>query len=260
MYMIYSACMHVFCLLCITETIARHQKCPMDRNPLTRSTPLIALPTREQVRDDLQEGHEEADEPANRRSQDTIGGNSQPETPSESAKIDQLVEMLRATERNALQSGTDAVKSLVFSNFVKFLDKIEVRLKREGIPYCVYNGSMSKKEHERVLRSFDRPIPPSQRIRPSSTPRATPGRSRQRTLLEMLNEEYDANEHVPEWRSKGKRKASLLAGISTWEENLDPTVPHVMLISIQSGALGLNLTAASQGKCAGLSLRQSWIA
>lgn len=104
-----TSCAHMFCLPCITEVISRDPKCPMDRRPLTMSdlheppppTDLTQIPIREA---------EEHDDAGMR------GGSS--------AKIDQLVHLLRLMPPNE--------KSLVFSQFTSFLDKISETFEKEG--------------------------------------------------------------------------------------------------------------------------------
>ncbi|KAI0690203.1 SNF2 family N-terminal domain-containing protein [Cerioporus squamosus] len=67
-----------------------------------------------------------------------------------SAKIDQLVTLLRLTPE------TD--KSLVFSQFTSFLDKIAETLDKEGIPYVRFDGKMSARRRQETIARFSVPI------------------------------------------------------------------------------------------------------
>lgn len=105
-----------------------------------------------------------------------------------SAKIDQLVHLL------SLTPGTE--KSLVFSQFTTFLDKIAEALDEAGIDYCRFDGQMSARRRQETLDAFSVPLregeedempAPTQRARkrtsgtqPSSTP-TTSSRLRKRT-------------------------------------------------------------------------------
>ncbi|TFK94573.1 hypothetical protein K466DRAFT_509225 [Polyporus arcularius HHB13444] len=131
-------CGHMFCLPCITEVLARDPKCPMDRRPLGLSQ-LVEPPaptdlTQAPVRFD-DDGTEEDDS-------DLRTGSS--------AKIDQLVTLLRLTPE------TD--KSLVFSQFTSFLDKIAETLDKEGIPYVRFDGKMSARRRQETIARFSVPI------------------------------------------------------------------------------------------------------
>ncbi|GMK54505.1 hypothetical protein CspeluHIS016_0110910 [Cutaneotrichosporon spelunceum] len=129
-------CGHPFCLLCISEVIKRQAVCPMDRHPIAVAS-LLDIPP-----DEIDSFNEHAVTPLTR-----------------SAKITELVRYLKTFD-----SGD---KTLVFSQFTSFLDRVAAR--------------------QAVIARFQMPVA---------------------------------------------------------EANADNS-PVVMLISLKSGAVGLNLTAAS---------------
>ncbi|KAI0779816.1 SNF2 family N-terminal domain-containing protein [Fomes fomentarius] len=138
-------CAHIFCLPCITEVVTRDPKCPMDRRPLGVAqlveppppTDLTQAPVR--YDDDLEDDENEL-------------------RTGSSAKVDQLVTLLRLTPE------TD--KSLVFSQFTSFLDKIAETLEKEGIPYVRFDGKMSARRRQETIARFSVPIEPSSTLAP----------------------------------------------------------------------------------------------
>ncbi|KAL1411453.1 hypothetical protein Q8F55_002409 [Vanrija albida] len=150
-------CGHPFCLLCITEVINRQALCPMDRHPLSLNS-LLELPPDI----DLSLVEDNVVKPRTR-----------------SAKIAELVRYLKAFDAND--------KTLVFSQFTTFLDRVAGVLQEEGIPFCRFDGTMPAKKRQQVIAQFQTPV---------------------------TGDNRDGN-------------------------------PVVMLISLKSGAVGLNLTAAS---------------
>ncbi|KII92184.1 hypothetical protein PLICRDRAFT_133581 [Plicaturopsis crispa FD-325 SS-3] len=130
-----TSCAHPFCLACITEVISRDPKCPMDRRPLGLGDLIEPPPPT-----DLTQAPVRQDEPED---EDDMRSTS-------SAKIDQLVHLLKLTP------GTE--KSLVFSQFTSFLDKIAEVLEEQGIPYVRFDGQMSQRRRQETLASFSVPI------------------------------------------------------------------------------------------------------
>ncbi|SPO40767.1 uncharacterized protein PSFLO_06249 [Pseudozyma flocculosa] len=277
-------CSHVFCLACITAVITTQGKCPLDRALLPAGTPLVAMPTEEQVLALTEdEGDEDVKPGRSKEPSPLISEVGTDGTPAaadgeavQSAKIDQLVEILRTTDRTTMVKGQPMIKSLVFSNFVSFLDKVAERLTREGIPFCRFVGSMNKVQRAQVLDRFSKPVYPGQQDHspPAGDPGAGrgPGRAfaaavaKPRTLLEMLDqqfvrpkkEEAVEQDELPDETCKASSSSRQLAALDVNggkrgcgrrhanTDNCDGRVPVVMLISIQAGAVGLNLTAASQ--------------
>ncbi|ORY75046.1 SNF2 family N-terminal domain-domain-containing protein [Leucosporidium creatinivorum] len=157
-------CAHAFHLACLEEILKTNPLCPMDRGAITKSMFIEYQPPTEE---EMEEDREIKKEMAVKT--------------KASAKIEKLIELLRLCDPDS--------KSLVFSQFTRFLDLIEAHLDEAGISHCRFDGSMPQKKREAVIKSFSKPI--------------------------------DLN--------------------STKAQS-----PQVMLISLKAGALGLNLTCASQ--------------
>ena len=66
-----------------------------------------------------------------------------------SAKIDQTLELL---DKLAVEKPKE--KILIFSQFTSFLDFLEVPLRRRGVGYQRYDGSMSTKDREEAVKDF----------------------------------------------------------------------------------------------------------
>ncbi|PCH43964.1 hypothetical protein WOLCODRAFT_133049 [Wolfiporia cocos MD-104 SS10] len=133
-----TACAHLFCLACISEVITRDAKCPMDRRKLGMGDLIEPAPPTELTQAPVRQNDdtEEADE-------NTLRSGS-------SAKIDQLVHLLRLTP--------DTEKSLVFSQFTSFLDKIAETFEKEGIPYVRFDGKMSARRRQETIARFSVPF------------------------------------------------------------------------------------------------------
>ncbi|KAJ1797106.1 DNA repair protein rad16 [Coemansia sp. RSA 2523] len=66
-----------------------------------------------------------------------------------STKIEALVE-----ELSRLRQGDATIKSIVFSQFVNFLDLIQWRLNRAGFSVCRLDGRMTPAQRDAVIRTF----------------------------------------------------------------------------------------------------------
>ncbi|KAH7924627.1 hypothetical protein BV22DRAFT_1129678 [Leucogyrophana mollusca] len=248
-----TACSHPFCLACISEVIARDPKCPMDRRPIGMGDLIEPPPPTELTQVPLhREEKEEADEGLRSGS---------------SAKVDQLVHLLQLTP-----SGE---KSLVFSQFTGFLDKIGEALEEHGIPYARFDGSMSAKRRQETLERFsipleddagaaatgETPLPPSRRPR-SSAPVPADGEDTcvvdddSDFIVDDDDDDFEedistrAKKADPKSKGKGKAKSRAKpdprAGKCAFDGSAFNGVnPKVMLISLKAGALGLNLTVAN---------------
>jgi hypothetical protein len=104
------------CTACINQWLTRDASCPNDRNPLTPAS-LLSLPP--------------DDETTFLTPDDDVA-------PVQSAKIDELVKYLKVFDARD--------KSLVFSQFTSFLDRVAARLRVEGVRFCRFDGSMSAKK------------------------------------------------------------------------------------------------------------------
>ncbi|KAK7053402.1 hypothetical protein VNI00_004028 [Paramarasmius palmivorus] len=244
-----TSCAHMFCLACIQETISRQATCPMDRRSLTMGDLIEPLPPTDLTQPRFRE--EEPEE----------------ELQGSSAKIDQLVHLLQLTPAGE--------KSLVFSQFTSFLDKIGEALQEKGIPFVRFDGQMSAKRREEAITRFSVPLQVSQTIaKPATTADTnTAGRStrarRSSRKLSLDQEAFDPEdgaredddddftmatseadysdfeEERPGQKGKGKQKQAAV------DDDIDDFVtatnenPAVMLLSLKAGALGLNLTVAN---------------
>ncbi|KAI0356200.1 hypothetical protein OH77DRAFT_1423798 [Trametes cingulata] len=132
-------CGHSFCLACISEVIARDPKCPMDRRPLGMGSLIEPPPPTDLTQAPVRFDDEPEDEEDDLRT-------------GSSAKIEQLITLLRLTPE------TD--KSLVFSQFTSFLDKIAEALDKAGIPYVRFDGKMSARRRQETIARFSVPITP----------------------------------------------------------------------------------------------------
>ncbi|KAI0743822.1 SNF2 family N-terminal domain-containing protein [Daedaleopsis nitida] len=130
-------CGHMFCLPCITEVVTRDYKCPMDRRPLGVAQLIEPPPPTDLTQAPIRFDDDEEDDKDELRT-------------GSSAKIDQLVTLLRLTP--------DTDKSLVFSQFTSFLDKIAETLDKEGIPYVRFDGKMSARRRQETIERFSVPI------------------------------------------------------------------------------------------------------
>ncbi|KAF9470596.1 hypothetical protein BDN70DRAFT_888939 [Pholiota conissans] len=235
-----TSCAHMFCLACITEVISRDSKCPMDRRPLTLNDlheppPPTDLTQRPAKVDD------EEEEPEGIR-----GGSS--------AKIDQLIHLLKLTPSTE--------KSLVFSQFTTFLDKIGETLDREGIPYVRFDGTMSARRRQEAIARFSVPLKEeatgaaeahvlqrgARKTRSKQTVTADDCEVDNESdfVMDTDNDSDDYIEinHTPfiGKKTKGKGKAQAVIPDRSMSEFGFEKNPKVMLLSLKAGALGLNLT------------------
>lgn len=201
-------CAHAFCFACISEVLARDPKCPMDRRrisarELVEPPPLIEL----------------TQLPAKLNNQ----GHDELRTGS-SAKIDQLLHLLKLLPSDE--------KSLVFSQFTSFLDKIGQTLSEHGIPYVRFDGQLSARKRQEILERFSIPLETESCIHSSAeSPDFHQGHS---SLMEKSKKKASES-MTPNANPKSVFDCSAFQG----------TNPRVMLISLKAGALGLNLTVAN---------------
>ncbi|TFK26482.1 hypothetical protein FA15DRAFT_667364 [Coprinopsis marcescibilis] len=222
-------CAHMFCVNCILSVIERDPRCPMDRRPLTAAdlfdkpppTDLTQVPIRD---------HE--DTPTGIRT-------------GSSAKIDQLVQLLRLSP--------DQDKSIVFSQFTSFLDKIGEELEAEGISYVRFDGQMSAKRRQEAIAKFSIPITkraPAPTPPVAETSSGRPRRSTRSVSSSSVTMQLDADDSEDDYNPGNDDHVGMddmdlpldYAGEPSLNDNANP---KVMLISLKAGALGLNLTVAN---------------
>ncbi|KZT67187.1 hypothetical protein DAEQUDRAFT_407067 [Daedalea quercina L-15889] len=133
-----TSCAHMFCLECISTIIMRDQKCPMDRRPLSLGDLIEPLPPTELTQAPIPQDDDDDDDDLD----DLRTGSS--------AKIDQLIHLLQLTPATE--------KSLVFSQFTSFLDKIAEALEKAGIPYIRFDGKMSARRRQEAIARFSVPL------------------------------------------------------------------------------------------------------
>ncbi|KAJ3989960.1 SNF2 family N-terminal domain-containing protein [Lentinula detonsa] len=230
-----TSCSHVFCFPCIKESITRDSKCPMDRRALSLNDLHDPLPPMDMTQPSFRSQNDEMEE----------GLRNAP-----SAKIEQLVQLLKLTP-----SGE---KSLVFSQFTSFLDKV--------IPYVRFDGQMSAKRRADAITRFSVPLERMQAVKTSAASGSR--RASRKTSYNVGEGDRNDNKDDEDFgtddgqsnfekevtvtrKNKGKGKAKQIQGDSDFEDELsfestqNQNNPAVMLISLKAGALGLNLTVAN---------------
>lgn len=116
-------CKHVFCRGCITKAIQIQGKCPMCRNGLTEDCLLEPAP----------EGP----------------GDDNFDTETQSSKTDAMIQIVRATMKNA------GSKIIIFSQWTSFLNIIQNQLKAANIQFSRVDGSMNTDKRDRAIDALD---------------------------------------------------------------------------------------------------------
>ncbi|KAF9565547.1 hypothetical protein CPC08DRAFT_815314 [Agrocybe pediades] len=243
-----TSCRHMFCLACITEVISRDAKCPMDRRTLTMG--------------DLHEPPPPTD--LTQKAPRYLSEEPEGFRVGSSAKIEQLIDLLKLSPMSE--------KSLVFSQFTSFLDKVAEALDEEGIPYVRFDGKMSAKRRQEAIARFSVPIEEETPVVPDTSSKR-PRKTSSNMSIELGapdvddndsdfvvddndkddDDDYlvDSDDDKPSKKSKknkGKGKASDVQRLLPLDDDLNlgsEANPRVMLLSLKAGALGLNLTVAN---------------
>ncbi len=121
-----TTCGHFFGRECISKVIETQKKCPMCRAELPDESCLVAPK--------YDGGDATAD--------DDMDYNES------SSKLEAMMEILQATK----SSGSD--KTIVFSQWTRFLDIVEARLDREGFSYCRVDGTMNAQKRDEALQTL----------------------------------------------------------------------------------------------------------
>ncbi|EPQ57350.1 hypothetical protein GLOTRDRAFT_74086 [Gloeophyllum trabeum ATCC 11539] len=246
-----TSCGHPFCFPCISEVIARDPKCPMDRRPIGMGDLVEPPPPTDLTQASVHQEQEEDENELRRGS---------------SAKIDQLVHLLKLTPSTE--------KSLVFSQFTTFLDKIGERLAEEGISFVRFDGKMSAKRRQETLERFSIPLDDESvddGVLNAPTSTARPRRQTRKSAATgtlhsgsgvgqedgdfvpdeqddddpFIDDDSDDGENRRRKKRGSKCKAKSSAGKAGYAAIASGPNPRVMLISLKAGALGLNLTVAN---------------
>ncbi|XP_010886986.2 helicase-like transcription factor isoform X2 [Esox lucius] len=129
-------CAHVYCRPCIAEVLRTEQepaRCPLCRGPI-KASELVEFP---------QEVEEEA-------------GGYPSENWRSSSKVDALMSSLLR-----LRCEDSSIKSLVVSQFTRFLSLLEVPLREEGFRFVRLDGTMSQRRRAQVIQEFQSHSPGS---------------------------------------------------------------------------------------------------
>ncbi|KIJ49379.1 hypothetical protein M422DRAFT_65895 [Sphaerobolus stellatus SS14] len=243
-------CSHVYCFACIVAALDRDERCPMDRRTINVSDLIEPLPPTDLT---------QAPPLVETEDDDDLYGSS--------AKIDQLIHLLKLTPSTE--------KSLVFSQFTGFLDKIGEALEQNGIPYVRFDGQMSARRRQEVLERFSKPLVGVAVRQDDPLPSQRRSRSSAKIVLDSSDFDRDSD-FIPAGHSdgdnsfiddsddddsactskgkgKGKAKAKSKSKARSTTKAMDDFDiykndsgnPVVMLISLKAGALGLNLTVAN---------------
>nr|POF04824.1 isoform 2 of helicase-like transcription factor [Quercus suber] len=118
-------CGHAFGRECISKVIENQHKCPMCRAQIEDETCLVE-PTNDC-------GDESADD--------------EMDLNESSSKLESLMQILKATKKGD--------KTVVFSQWTRFLDIIQVRLDKDGFTYCRLDGTMSAGKRDAALETLE---------------------------------------------------------------------------------------------------------
>ncbi|KDQ12678.1 hypothetical protein BOTBODRAFT_112348 [Botryobasidium botryosum FD-172 SS1] len=133
-----SKCHHIFDRECIKQylntAVEQSPACPVCHIPISIDLEAPALEQDEEVVNKARQG---------------ILGRLDVDAWRSSSKIEALVE-----ELSNLRSQDSTVKSLVFSQFVNFLDLIAFRLQRAGFVICRLEGTMSPQARDATIKHF----------------------------------------------------------------------------------------------------------
>ena len=121
-----TTCAHSFGRECIARVIETQHKCPMCRAELKDETVLVE-PTNDC-------GDEEKDD--------------EMDLTQSSSKVESMMKILEATKAKG-------DKTVVFSQWTKFLDIVQARLDREGYRYCRLDGTMSAAKRDAALHTLE---------------------------------------------------------------------------------------------------------
>ncbi|TKA27402.1 hypothetical protein B0A50_05014 [Salinomyces thailandicus] len=124
-----TVCGHFFGFDCIAKVVETQHKCPMCRNELSDAESTLVGPRHEG-------GDEEKDEDL--------------DLTQSSSKLEAMMKVLSATKGSG-----KGEKTVVFSQWTKFLDIVQSRLERENYNYCRLDGTMSAGQRDAALSAFE---------------------------------------------------------------------------------------------------------
>jgi SWI/SNF-related matrix-associated actin-dependent regulator of chromatin subfamily A3 len=124
-------CKHIFCTNCIETVIQGQRKCPMCRTALPSAEMALVSPAAEDAAP--QQEHE----------------NAFARMGESSSKLDAMLHILQATREK-----DRGIKTIVFSQFTKFLDVIQVHLQKHNFEFVRLDGSMTPAKRDAALDTF----------------------------------------------------------------------------------------------------------
>ena len=121
-----TTCGHFFGQECISKVVETQQKCPMCRADLKDEACLVP--------------------PANECGDE--GADDEMDLTQSSSKLESLMQILGATK-------SKGDKTVIFSQWTKFLDIVQARLDTEGYKYCRLDGTMQAHKRDAALQSLE---------------------------------------------------------------------------------------------------------
>ncbi|EMC99677.1 hypothetical protein BAUCODRAFT_101663 [Baudoinia panamericana UAMH 10762] len=122
-----TTCAHVFGRECISKVIETQHKCPMCRADLPDGSVLVG--------------------PANDCGDDSA--DDEIDLTQSSSKLEAMMQILSATKASA-----NGDKTVVFSQWTRFLDIVQARLDRENMKYCRVDGTMTATQRDAALQAL----------------------------------------------------------------------------------------------------------
>jgi SWI/SNF-related matrix-associated actin-dependent regulator of chromatin subfamily A3 len=122
-----TTCGHFFGQECISKVIETQKKCPMCRAELADDKCLVA--------------------PANDCGDE--GADDDMDLAQSSSKLETMMEILGATKSR------EGDKTIIFSQWTRFLDIVQVRLDRECYKYCRIDGTMKAQQRDEALQTLE---------------------------------------------------------------------------------------------------------
>ncbi|XJO72122.1 hypothetical protein BDV3_001515 [Batrachochytrium dendrobatidis] len=145
-------CLHVICLPCVEDMIEKRSAkgeegvvCPMCRQSCAESELMKILETQQNANTTSHRLFASKDAPLHAGS--TIRLQSIKSIPSK--KLNTLTNDLLT-----LQKSDPKIKSVVFSQWTRMLDLVEISMREHGINFVRMDGSLSQKNREKVLHTF----------------------------------------------------------------------------------------------------------
>jgi SWI/SNF-related matrix-associated actin-dependent regulator of chromatin subfamily A3 len=144
-----TTCKHIFCQTCIEAVIANQAKCPMCRNDLPSVETTLVSPAKQTPEVDETDSLENMGESSSKL--DALLHILDGTPPSQKKKKKPQPQM---TTNIATRTKDPSVKTIVFSQFTKFLDIIQLHLGKRGFKFVRLDGSMTPSKRDIALTTF----------------------------------------------------------------------------------------------------------